>query len=152
MPEIKTQRTQASVSAFLNAIVAPDRRKEARTLASLLRKATGKAPAMWGPSIVGYGTMRYEDGKGHTNDWFPVGFSPRKSALSVYLLGGLRAHTALLKELGPHKVGVGCLYIARLADVDLTVLGRLVGRSLTTNLAAAPRQKAGKPKRAKRAV
>ena len=62
MPEIKTQRTKASVSSFLNSIVAPDRRKEARTLASLLRKATGIAPSMWGASIVGYGTMRYEDG------------------------------------------------------------------------------------------
>lgn len=152
MPELKTRRTKASVAAFLSAIPDPQRRKEARTLATLLRKATGKAPAMWGPSIVGYGSMRYEDSKGHANDWFPVGFSPRRAALTIYLMVGLRAHAALLKDLGPHKVGGGCLYITHLADIDHKVLSRLVARSMATNLAAAPREKAGTPRPAKRAV
>lgn len=142
MAEIKTQRTKASVTAFLSAIDDPDRRKDARALAALIRKASGKAPAMWGPAIVGYGEITYEGSRGRSGLWFPVGFSPRKGALTVYLMGGLKAHAALLKQLGAHKVGGGCLYIKRLADVDTTVLSRLIAKCTVTNSAAA-KKKAG---------
>ncbi len=135
MTELKTQRTKASVAAFLSAIDDPDRRKDARTLAALFRKATGKAPAMWGPVIVGYGEISYEGASGRSGVWFPVGFSPRKAALTVYLMGGVKAHPALLKQLGPHKVGGGCLYLRRLADVNTTVLSRLVAKSYALNIA-----------------
>ncbi len=133
MAEIKTQRTKASVSAFLSAIPDPIRRKEARTLAALIRKAIGTPPAMWGSSIVGFGALTYTGRGGRTVDWFPVGFSPRKTALTVYLMGGLKVHSDLVKQLGPHKVGGGCLYLPRLAEVDTKVLSQLIAKSAATN-------------------
>ena len=152
MTELKTQRTKASVTAFLSAIGDPDRRKDARALAALIRKATGKAPAMWGPAIVGYGEMTYEGRSGRSGVWFPVGFSPRKGALTLYLMGGLKAHAALLKQLGAHKVGGGCLYIRRLADVDTTVLSRLIAKSNATNSARTRNTAGAKATSRKRAV
>lgn len=133
MTENKTQRTKASVAAFLGAIPDPIRRKEARALSALIRKAVGKPPAMWGDSIVGFGALTYTGRGGRTVDWFPVGFSPRKAALTIYLMGGLKAHADLVKQLGPHKVGGGCLYLPRLAEVDTKVLTQLVARSAATN-------------------
>lgn len=135
MTELKTQRTKASVAAFLSAIDDPDRRKDARALAALIRKATGERPVMWGPAIVGYGEISYEGRSGRSGVWFPVGFSPRKAALTLYLMGGLKVHAALLKQLGAHKVGGGCLYIRRLADVDSAVLSRLIAKSHAANCA-----------------
>lgn len=135
MAELKTQRTKASVTAFLSAIPDPDRRKDARALAALFRKATGKAPAMWGTSIVGYGEMTYQGQSGRTGLWFPVGFAPRKGALTLYLMGGLKAHAALLKQLGACKVSGGCLHLRRLADVDPKVLSRLIAKSDASNRA-----------------
>ena len=83
---------------------------------------------MWGPSIIGYGTKRYTTSRGHEDDWMVVGFSPRKAELSLYGLQNSYAETPdpLLAELGPHRTGVGCLYIKRLDQVDLDVLERLV--------------------------
>lgn len=124
--ENKTQRTDASVADFLAAIPDPDRRRDARALAALIRKATGEKPAMWGTSIVEYGQTTYEGSNGRTVDWFPVGFSPRKAALVLYLMGGLTAHASLLTELGPHKVGGGCLYLTRFDEIDTNVLTRLI--------------------------
>jgi len=135
MAELKTQRTKASVTAFLATIGDPDRQKDARALAAVIRKVTGKPPVMWGPAIVGYGEMTYEGRSGRSGVWFPVGFSPRKAALTLYLMGGLKAHAALLKQLGAHRVGGGCLYIRRLADVDTTVLSRLIAKCNATNTA-----------------
>jgi hypothetical protein len=126
MAENKTQRTTSSVAAFLGAIADPHRRRDAKALAALFRKATGETPAMWGSSIVGYGQTTYQGRSGRTVDWFPVGFSPRKAALVVYLMGGLKAHAGLLTELGPHKVGGGCLYLRRLEEIDTKVLTRLI--------------------------
>ena len=126
MAENKTQRTNASVAAFLATIPDAARQRDAKTLAALLRKTTGEKPAMWGSSIVGYGQMTYEGSSGRSVDWFPIGFSPRKAALVLYLMGGLKAHASLLADLGPHKVGGGCLYLRRLEDVDMKVLSRLV--------------------------
>ena len=125
MAENKTQRTTASVAAFLAAIADPVRRRDAKALAALIRKATGERPAMWGSSIVGYGQTTYH-GRTGSVDWFPVGFSSRKAALVVYLLGGLRANAGLLKDLGPHKVGGGCLYLPRFKEIDTKVLTRLI--------------------------
>jgi len=132
MAENKTQRTTASVAAFLAAINDPHRQRDARALAALMRKATGETPAMWGSSIVGYGQTTYQ-GRSGTVDWFPVGFSPRKAALVVYLMGGLKANAALLTELGPHRVGGGCLYLRRLDGIDSKVLTRLITLSHKRN-------------------
>jgi hypothetical protein len=142
MAENKTQRTKASVAAFLGAISDPHRQRDAKALASLIRKATGERPAMWGSSIVGYGQVIYEGSNGRTVDWFPVGFAPRKAALVLYLMGGLKVHANLLAELGPHKVGGGCLYLPRLEEIDTKVLTRLIRLSDKGN-----RQRATAPKR-----
>ncbi len=128
----KTQRTKASVKAFLDSIPDSDRRRDAKALATLMRSATGERPAMWGTSIVGYGETTYEGRTGEV-DWFPVGFSPRKAALVLYLMGGLKANAVLLRTLGRHKVGGGCLYLTRFADVDEKVLARLVKASYARN-------------------
>jgi hypothetical protein len=128
--ELKTKRTTESVSAFLAGIADPQRRAEAKAVAALMRKATGIAPAMWGPSIVGFGEKTYEGSAGRTVDWFPVGFSPRKAAITVYLLSGLSRHAARLKQLGPHSTGKGCLYLPKFAEVDLKVLARMVSDSM----------------------
>lgn len=141
MAENKTQRTTASVAAFLGAIEDPQRRRDARALAALIRKATGEKPAMWGPSIVGYGQTTYQ-GRTGTVDWFPVGFSPRKAALVVYLLGGLEANADLLADLGPHTVGGGCLYLPRLEEVDTKALTRLIKLSHKRNRQMAKRNRA----------
>lgn len=133
MAENKTQRTKASVAAFLAAIPDPQRQRDARALAALIRKATGEPPAMWGSSIVGYGQTTYQGSRGRTVDWFPVGFSPRKAALVLYLMGGLKANASLLAKLGPHKVGGGCLYLPRLEGVDTKVLARLIKLSHKKN-------------------
>ena len=94
MAELKTQRTKASVAAFLAAIPDPDQRKDARQLAALIRRATGKTPAMWGTAIVGYGDTTYVGSSGRSVAWFRVGFAARKAALTVYLMGGLKAQAA----------------------------------------------------------
>jgi len=136
MRENKTQRTTASVAAFLAAIDDPRRRRDAKALAAVIRKTTGEKPAMWGSSIVGYGQTTYQ-GRTGTVDWFTVGFSPRKAALVVYLMGGLKANAALLRELGPHKVGGGCLYLSQFEEIDTNVLTRLIKLSQKMNRRAA---------------
>jgi hypothetical protein len=141
MAENKTQRTNASVAAFLAAIPDPHRQRDAQTLAALIRKTTGAKPAMWGSSIVGYGQMTYHGSNGRAVDWFPVGFSPRKAALVLYLMGALKANASLLAELGPHKVGGGCLYLPRLEEIDTKVLTRLIKVSHKANRQVASRVK-----------
>lgn len=130
MAELKTKRTTESVAAFLAGIADPERRAEARTVAGLMRKATGMAPALWGSSIVGFGKKTYAGSSGRSVDWFVVGFSPRKAAITVYLLSGLAQHAAQLKKLGPHSTGKGCLYLPKFAEVDLKVLARMVSDSM----------------------
>lgn len=129
MAENKTQRTTASVAAFLAAIADPQRQRDAKALAALMRKATGERPAMWGTSIVGYGHATYQGSGGRTVDWFLAGFSPRKAALVLYLMGGLKANASLLTKLGPHRVGGGCLYLRRFDEIDTKVLARIIKQS-----------------------
>jgi uncharacterized protein DUF1801 len=147
----KTRRTTASVAAFLGAIEHPQRQRDARALATLIRKATGEKPAMWGASIVGYGQTTYQ-GRSGTVDWFPVGFSPRKTALVVYLMGGLQTNAELLAELGPHSVGAGCLYLPRLEEIDTKVLTRLIKSSHEENRSPEPRRQAGRAGQRSRAA
>lgn len=138
MAEPKTQKTKASVAAYLDSIPDAAQRKDAKQLAALMRKATGKAPAMWGTSIVGFGEMKYEGKSGRSGEWFRVGLAARKAALTVYLMAGLKAHSALLKRLGRHTLGGGCLYLPRLADIDVAVLTQLVSKSYKLNTGVTP--------------
>jgi len=132
MAELKTKPTGKSVSEFLSTIADEGRRRDCRDLAKLMRAATGSAPKMWGPSIVGFGSYHYEYASGRSGDWFQVGFSPRKTTLSLYLMSGFEGHEALLRRLGKHKTTRCCLYIKRLDDVDRKVLADLIDRSAET--------------------
>lgn len=122
--EAKTQRSNASVAAFLAAVEDETRRKDAKAIDKLLRDITGEKPYMLGSSIVGYGS--YESASG---DWPMVGFSPRKTNLVLYIMPGFTQYDTLLKKLGKHKTGKSCLYINKLADVDEKVLRELASRS-----------------------
>ncbi len=126
MSNPKTQRTKASVSAFLNAIPDPAKRRDAKAVDKLMREVSGEKPEMWGPSIVGYGSYHYKYASGREGDWMLTGFSPRKQALTLYIMSGLSKSGALLKKLGKHKTGKACLYIKSLEDVDFDVLRKLV--------------------------
>jgi hypothetical protein len=131
---LKTQPTEADVEAFLNAVRDPGRRDDARTLCRLLGDITGAPAVLWGPSIVGFGAYSYRYPSGHEGTSALVGFSPRKSNLVVYLVGGFEdRYPALVDQLGPHKTGRGCLYLKQLADVDLDVLRQLVERSIAVH-------------------
>ncbi|HEX6203900.1 MAG TPA: DUF1801 domain-containing protein [Thermoanaerobaculia bacterium] len=128
MSDLKTQPTAASVDDFLAALPA-ERRADCETLLSLLGRATGEPPRMWGPSIVGFGSYHYRYASGREGDWFLAGFSPRKKDLTVYVMAGFDGFEELLGRLGRHRLGKSCLYLRSLADVDLGVLEEMVGRS-----------------------
>ena len=130
MAENKTKPTKASVTGFMNSIEDPQKRSDARKVAAMMRKATGKRARMWGPSIVGFGTYHYKYDSGREGDFMITGFSPRKQALSVYIMPGFSGFESLMKKLGKYKTGKSCLYIKRLSDVDGTVLGELIRGSV----------------------
>ena len=136
MATLKTRPNVASVSTFLNGIEDPGMRKDCKALAKLMREATGQRPRMWGSSVVGFGTYTYRNTAG-TNDWFLTGFSPRKGALTMYIMSGVEPHKALLARLGKHKTGRACLYVKQLDDVSLPVLRQLVKASLKMPMGAA---------------
>lgn len=123
--EPKTRPTDASVDAFLDAVDDPKRRADAVAVAAMMREVTGAAPVMWGTSIVGFDS--YLAGSG---PWPVVGFSPRKANLVLYLMDGFAGRDELLARLGKHRTGTACLYLNRLADVDLAVLRELVTASV----------------------
>ena len=130
MTDLKTQKNEASVEAFLNRVADEIKRQDSFALLDLMREITGDEPAMWGNSIVGFGHYQFKYASGRENDWFQVGFSPRKQNLTLYIMSGFSAYDALPANLGKHKTGKSCLYIKRLADVDLDVLRELVKQSV----------------------
>jgi hypothetical protein len=122
----KTRPTDADVDAFVAAVPNERRRADAEAVLAMMRRVTGAKAVMWGPSMVGFGSEPYTNTLG-TNDWFVVGFSPRREATTVYgVHDGYAEPDPALERLGPHTTGKGCLYIKRLADVDGQVLEDLV--------------------------
>ena len=130
MAENKTKPGKASVAQFLNAIDNDRRRSDAKAVAAMMRKATGKRARLWGTSIVGYGSYHYKYDSGREGDWALVGFSPRKQNLAIYIMPGFGQFDALMKRLGKYKTGKSCLYINKLDDVDQDVLQQLIERSV----------------------
>ena len=126
----KTQPTDQSVTGFLNAVTHPTRRADGLALDALFRAVTGFSPAMWGPSIVGYGRYHYSYASGRQGDFLATGFSPRKSNLSIYIMPGYAEFGDLLTRLGKHKTGRSCLYVNKLADIDMGVLADLIRAGL----------------------
>jgi nucleoid DNA-binding protein len=120
------------VQSYIAGVASPTRRRDAQTMVDLMARVTGEQAAMWGTSIVGFGTYHYRYESGREGDAPAAGFSPRKAALTVYLADGVGAHAELLERLGVHSVGVGCLYIKDLERVDLGVLETIVAKSYGT--------------------
>jgi hypothetical protein len=133
MAETKTKPTEVTPESFIVAVDHPGKREDGKALDALFRRATGEAPRMWGPTIVGHGQYHYRYDSGHEGDICRVGFSPRKAKHSLYLMCGSPKEEAefapLLARLGKHSRGKGCLYVNKLADIDLGVLEEMVALS-----------------------
>lgn len=126
MAEPKTKATNKSVEEFLQSIEPEQKRRDGLTLLEMFKTITGEKPVMWGPTMVGFGVYHYKSERSRQEgDWLRTGFSPRKQALTLYVLTG-ESDAPLLEKLGKHKTGVGCLYINKLADVDIKILEKLI--------------------------
>ena len=127
LAEIKTKPTSSSVADFIDSVPDEQKRKDSYAILKLMEKATKEKPKMWGSAIIGFEDVRYKSPKtGREVDWFKIGFSPRKANLTLYLIQDLKKHAEALSKLGKHKTGGGCLYINKLADVDLKVLEKMI--------------------------
>ena len=134
MAELKTRKTNASVEKFLNNVADEQRRKDCFHLVEIMKTATKAKPAMWGASIVGFGSHQLKYASGRELEWPLIAFSPRKQDLTLYLMPGPEHYPSLIKNLGKHKTGKSCLYIKKLEDVDLPTLKQLIKQSVS-NLA-----------------
>lgn len=121
----KTTQTDQPVESFLQT-VSDSRRQEAYQLIALMERVSGEPAKMWGPSMIGFGKYHYVSKSKSEADWFKIGFSPRKPAISLYVSCDADEFTEQLAEMGPHTRGRGCIYIKRLADIDMTVLEQIV--------------------------
>jgi hypothetical protein len=137
MAELRTKPTDTDVDAFL-ATLDPARQEDCRTLVALMHEATGAPPVLWGASIVGFGQYHYRYPTGQEGDWFLVGFSPRRSALTLYIMPGFARYETLMARLGHHTTGKSCLYLKRLSDVHADVLRELVFASVAQLRATYP--------------
>ena len=130
MAEMKTRATRSSVPAFLAKVADSERRRECEVVSALMERVTGERPVLWGSSIIGFGRYAYVYESGRSGEWPIVGFSPRKTDLTLYLMPGTAKFPELMAKLGKHRTGKSCLYIKRLSDVDLKVLERLIRKSV----------------------
>lgn len=127
---MKTVATRKSVDRFLRSIDDDQRREDCRVVLEIMQRLTGEKPVIWGDSIVGFDTYRYKRANGKEFEFFRTGFSPRKTALTIYIMPGYTDFSHILKDLGPYKLGRSCLYLKRLSDVDVGVLERLIEAGL----------------------
>ena len=132
MAKNKTTQNEGSVTDFLNAVSDETKRKDSFELLKILEEITGEPPKMWGGSIVGFGSYHYKYDSGREGDMPRTGFSPRKNALTFYIMSGFDKYDSLLAKLGKHKTSKACLYIKKLADVDLAVLKEIITLSVAT--------------------
>lgn len=130
MAELKTKKTSASVTKFLNGIQDEKRRKDCFTILEIMQRISRAKPKMWGESIIGFGSYRYKYESGREGEWFLTGLSPRKQALTLYIMSGFSRYDDLLKKLGKFKTGKACLYIKRLEDIHMPTLTELIARSV----------------------
>lgn len=126
MSDLKTKVTEESVEDYISALKDEQQRKDCEVLLKLMKKLTKKEPKLWSHGTIGFGEYEYKGKSGRTGTWYPTGFAPRKGNISINFISGLDNHKALLKKLGKHKTGTGCLYINSLQDIDNKVLGELV--------------------------
>ena len=128
--ELKTKKNDSSVEDFINDVEDDKKRADSFAIIRLMQEVTGEEPAMWGDSIVGFGSYTYKYASGRTGDWMLTGFSPRKQNLTLYIISGFEQYDKLLIKLGKFKLGKSCLYIKKLEDVDLDVLRELIRQSV----------------------
>ncbi|MEM9808852.1 MAG: DUF1801 domain-containing protein [Cyanobacteria bacterium P01_D01_bin.56] len=131
MSGLKTQPNDASVEQFIQAVDHEQRRNDCLTLLPIMQRVTQREPVMWGDSIIGFGRYHYNNRSGRGGSWFMTGFSPRKREMTVYIMPGFENYSALLEELGKHRLGKSCLYIKKLSDVNLTTLETLITQSVS---------------------
>ena len=129
MAEQKTKPTAEAFEQFLDRAVDPSRHADCNAMAAMMEAATGESPVMWG-AIVGFGRYRYKYASGREGEWPLIGFSPRKSDLTLYIMPGFGRHEDLMSRLGKFRTGKSCLYIKRLSDVELPVLKELITKSV----------------------
>ncbi len=121
--ENKTVVTAKDPLAFIDEWVEDSqKRRDSLVLIDMMQKITGHKPKMWGPTMIGFGDWHYMSPGGRKGDWFAMGFSPRKAAFSLYITLDAASHPELMKKLGKHKTGKGCIYVKRLSDIDMNVL------------------------------
>jgi len=132
MSDLKTKVNEANVDDFIGAVEDEERRRFAHLIIQMMSEATGELPKMWGSSIVGFGTYTYHYASGRSGDWMMAGFSPRKVAMTLYIMDGFGNYDPLLAKLGKFKTGKSCLYIKREADIDLEVLRELIHASIAS--------------------
>ena len=130
MAELKTKINDASVENFLNSVEDETKREFAFTILEMMKKITKAEPKMWGTSIIGFGTYHYKYKSGQEGDWMQVGFSPRKQAMTLYIMSGFSRYEELLSKLGKFKTGKSCLYLKKEEDIDMKVLNELVAQSV----------------------
>lgn len=131
LAEIKTKESGSSVEDFINGLTSEQQRKDSFQLLKIFQKLSKVKPKMWGSSIIGFGKKVYKSpSTGREVEWFKIGFSPRKANLSLHLVFNIQVHSEILKKLGKHKTGAGCLYINKLAEIDIKVLEELIKASL----------------------
>lgn len=127
----KTKVNNASVLDFINALADAQQKEDSLVILRMMEQITGEKPEMWGSALIGFGRVQITSpASGRVVDWFRIGFSPRKTSLSLYAAGNAQKHAAALEKLGKHKTGVGCLYIKRLSDVNLEVLRGILENSV----------------------
>lgn len=127
---MKTVPTGQSVDAFLDGVANETRRRDGREILTIMQRVTGEEPVMWGPSIVGFGRYHYKYESGREGEFMLTGFSPRKTALTLYIMPGFSEYGELMEQLGKYKTGRSCLYLKRLGDVDGAVLEKIIRRSV----------------------
>jgi hypothetical protein len=138
MAELKTKKTTASVDEFLEKNTEGQRKADCLAVLKLMKQVTKAEPSMWGDSMVGFGAYTYKYAGGKALDWPVVAFSPRKQNLTIYIMAGFKGRDGMVKKLGKIKTGVSCLYLNRLADIDLKVLKELVKESVAHMKATYP--------------
>ena len=126
----KTTQNETPVEEFINTVDNEQKRKDAWDMIALMKKITGFQPKMWGSSLVGFGTYHYKYESGREGDFFLTGFSPRKTAFTVYIMPGFSNYADLMEQLGPYKTGKSCLYIKSLDVVDREVLEQIIRKSV----------------------
>jgi hypothetical protein len=129
MSTLKTRPTDQKPEDFLETVENQTRRSDGYQLLEIFKEVTREEPVMWGSSIVGFGAYTYENTRGKGFEWPKVGYSPRKRSLSIYITPGFEGFQELLDGLGKHRLGKGCLYINKLADVDVDVLKKIIGKA-----------------------